>query len=390
MAAPALPFRFAPPLDGRVDLFVLAGEHSGDEHAARLVGGLLAREPGLRVCALGGPKLAAAGAQLLLDLTRTSAIGYFEAIRNYQSFFKPLFLETLRWLREHGPRAICFVDYGGFNLALADALRTRGISRKGGGKMQTLYYISPQIWASRAGRRFKMARNVESLAVIFPFEPKAYADTKLEVRFVGHPFMSPDYRPPVRFDPAGPVLLLPGSRKQAVARLFPQLLGGYQTGTFRPAVALYPSEEIAAILRACLARAPGGVVTLAPADAPAGAGPVAAAAVLTSSGTMSMHCALAGIPGAIAYRTDPVTYILGRLLVKVKYLGIANLLLGEAMYPEFIQGAATPDALSVELKACLQEPGRTTKTEAQAARLRALLSQPADGTAVDWLAGKLG
>jgi lipid-A-disaccharide synthase len=390
MAAPALPFRLPPPVDGRVDLFVVAGEHSGDEHAARVVRGLRARAPGLFVCALGGPKLAAAGAQLLHDMTTTSAIGYFEAIRNYRSFFRPLFLETVRWLREHQPRAVCFVDYGGFNLALADALRTAGLSRKGGGRIQTLYYISPQIWASRAGRRFKLARSIESLAVIFPFETKAYADTGLEVRFVGHPFAAPDYRPPVRYDAAGPVLLLPGSRKQAVARLFPRLLGGYQTGTFRPAIALYPSEEIAAILRACIARAPGGVVSLAPADVPDGSGPVAASAVLTSSGTMSMHCALAGIPGAIAYRADPITYLLGRWLVKIPYLGIANILLGAAMYPEYIQGAATPQALALEVKACLQDGARRAKTEELAVRLRSLLSQPADGTAVDWLLGRLG
>lgn len=371
MAAPGLPFHFAPPLDGRVDLFVLA------------------REPGLRVCALGGPKLAAAGAQLLFDMTRTSAIGYFEAIRNFRSFFQPLFMETLRWIGEYRPGTACFVDYGGFNLAVAEALRKGGLSRKGGGKIQTLYYISPQIWASRAGRRFKLARSIDSLAVIFPFEPKAYADTGLEVRFVGHPFVAPDYRPPIRYEANAPVLLLPGSRRQAVARLFPYLLEGYQTATFRPAVALYPSEEIAAVLKGCLARAPGGLVTLASVDAKEGSDPLEVSAVLTSSGTMSMHCALAGIPGAIAYRTDPVTYLLGRWLVKIRYLGIANLILGEAMYPEFIQGAATPEALAVELKASLQDPARRTRAAALALRLRSLLSRPADGTAVDWLLGRL-
>jgi lipid-A-disaccharide synthase len=390
MATKTLPFRFSPPVGGRVDLFLIAGEHSGDEQAARLVRGLLAREPGLRVCALGGPKLAAAGAQLLHDMTKTSAIGYFEAVRNYLPYFRPLMAETLRWLGEHTPRAVCFVDYGGFNLEVADALRARGLSRKGGGKIRTLYYISPQIWASRAGRRFKLARNIESLAVLFPFEPKAYADTGLEVRFVGHPFVAPDYRPPVRYEATGPVLLLPGSRKKDVARLFPRLLGGYHTGTFRPALALYPTEEIAAILRGCVDMTPGGQVSLAAADVPQGSDPVAASAVLTSSGTMSLHCALAGIPGAIAYRADPITYWLGRWLVKVEYIGIANLLLGESMYPEYIQGAATDEALALELKACLQDPGRRLKCEAQSLALRSLLCQPADGTAVDWLSGRLG
>ena len=118
-------------------------------------------------------------------------------------------------------------------------------------------------------------------------------------------------------------------------------------------------------------------------------GPVAAAAVLTSSGTMSMHCALAGIPGVVTYRADPLTYWIGRWLVKVPYLGIANLLLGEAMYPEFIQGAAKPAVLAAELQACLEDPARREKTAAQAARLRALLAQPASGSAAEWVARQL-
>jgi lipid-A-disaccharide synthase len=116
---------------------------------------------------------------------------------------------------------------------------------------------------------------------------------------------------------------------------------------------------------------------------------VGAAAVLTSSGTMSMHCALAGIPGAIAYRTDALTYFLGRMLVKIEYLGIANLLLGEPMYPEFIQHAATPAALAAELRACVHDPARRARTAAHAARLRELLSVPASGTAADWLMRQL-
>jgi lipid-A-disaccharide synthase len=99
-----------------------------------------------------------------------------------------------------------------------------------------------------------------------------------------------------------------------------------------------------------------------------------------------MHCALSGIPGAIAYRANPLTYVLGRMLVKVEYLGIANLLLGEPMYPEFIQGAATPAALAAELRACVHDQARRDRTVTQAARLRDLLSVPASGTAADWVA----
>ena len=187
----------------------------------------------------------------------------------------------------------------------------------------------------------------------------------------------------------GPVLLLPGSRRQAVARIFPAVLAGYREfATCHPdraAVVLYPSEEIKSLLRQLLKRTAGSAIRTRLRLQQTGA-PVAAAAVLTSSGTMSMHCALAGIPGAIAYRTNPVTYFLGRWLVKVPYIGIANLLLGEAMYPEFIQGAATPGRLAGELAACIDDPRRRQRSPEQARQFRIILSQPASGTAADWLA----
>jgi lipid-A-disaccharide synthase len=379
------------PTGGRADVLVIAGEHSGDEHAARMVRGLLARRPELNVCALGGPLLAAAGAQLLHDLTASSVVGLVEVLKN-APFFRRLFGATLRWIERNQPRAVCFVDYPGFNLRMARALHSRGLTTKGGGKIRALYYISPQIWAWKAGRRFEMAENLDAMAVIFPFEVESYADTALRVEFVGHPFVAEDYETPVSYDGAGPVLLLPGSRRQSVARIFPAVLAGYADFAGRhpdrSAVVLYPSEEIRSQLSNLLLRAPTGCAGRVQLQQTGEA--VAAAAVLTSSGTMSMHCALAGIPGAIAYRTNPVTYLLGRWLVKVPYIGIANLLLGEAMYPEFIQGAATPSRLARELAACLDDSQRRQRSAAQAQRLRVILRQPVSGTAADWLERWLG
>ncbi len=384
-----------------MDVLIVAGEHSGDEHAARLVQELLARQPALRVCALGGPQLAAAGAQLLHDLTASSVVGFVEVLRNLR-FFRRLFNATLDWIGQHRPRAVCCVDYPGFNLRLARALHARGLTAKGGGSIRALYYISPQIWAWKAGRRFEMAQHLDAMAVIFPFEVKSYADTALPVEFVGHPFVADDYQSPVRHDPAGPVLLLPGSRRQAVARIFPALLAGYgmyrQQGGKRGAVVIHPSEEVAAVLRSELARWPqlAGKVelheTINGRARPGGRSPaqgMGASAVLTSSGTMSMHCALAGIPGAIAYRTNPLTYLFARWLVQVPHIGIANLLLDEPMYPEFIQGAATPANLARELTACLEDPARRRRAAEQARQLRDKLHQPRAGTAADWLARQL-
>ena len=117
---PQLPLSLAPPEGGRADVLIIAGEHSGDEHAARMVQGLRANHPALRVCALGGPKLAAAGAQLLHDLTASSVVGFVEVLRNFR-FFRSLFGATLAWIERYRPPAVCCVDYPGFNLRLARA-----------------------------------------------------------------------------------------------------------------------------------------------------------------------------------------------------------------------------------------------------------------------------
>lgn len=369
------------PTEGGVDLLLIAGEHSGDEHAARLIRSLRASTPGMRIAALGGPKMEEAGAQLLHDLTASSVVGLVEVLRNY-SFFKALFAATLAWIAAHRPRAVLFVDYPGFNLRLASALRERGISVKGGGSVKTLFYISPQIWAWKAKRRFTMARDLDALAVIFPFEVACYADTTLPVTFVGHPFLEPDHIAPVSYDPNGPVLLLPGSRKQAVSRIFPVLLKGYEAYGKRSAVVVYPSELIADVVRRSLL--PAGVSLVSAGTV------VAAAAVLTSSGTMSLQCALAGIPGAIAYRANPLTYLMGRALLRVEYLGIANLLLKEPMYREYIQGAATPQALARELASACEVPQRREVTRRQSEELRAILRQPAGTTAARWVEQQLG
>src|SRR3972149_3783514 len=165
MSRTSLPISLPPPADGHADLLVVAGEHSGDEHAARMVRGLLAKSPDLKVCALGGPELAGAGAQLLHDLTASSVVGLVEVLRHYR-YFRTLFGATLDWIGRHRPGAVCFVDYPGFNLRLVRALHERGLSKKGGGAIRALYYISPQIWAWKGNRRFEMAAHLDAVAVI--------------------------------------------------------------------------------------------------------------------------------------------------------------------------------------------------------------------------------
>ncbi|MBL9206340.1 MAG: lipid-A-disaccharide synthase [Opitutaceae bacterium] len=376
-----LPVFLAAPRGGKVDVLLIAGEHSGDEHGARLLQDLRSRAPGLSVSALGGPEMAQAGADLLFDLTASSVVGLVEVLKNY-SFFRSLFDATRAWIATYQPKAVVFIDYPGFNLRLARALRESGVSVKGGGRVKTLFYISPQIWAWKASRRFSMAEDLDALATLFPFEVACYRDTTLPVEFVGHPFLAEDHVSPVRFDPDAPILLLPGSRKQAVGRIFPVLLAGYQaSGESREARVLFPSPVIESVLLA--ARPPPSVHLL-----PTGS-EVTASAVLTSSGTMSLVCALAGVPGAIAYRANPLTYVMGKWLLKVPYLGIANLLLQAPMYPEYIQGAATAEALASELRSCLHDPARLARTQAQATELKACLRQPFGQGPAAWLLRQL-
>ena len=363
-------------------MLVIAAEHSGDQNAAIGVSELLSLRPEVRICALGGPALKESGVQLLMDLTKDSVIG-FQAIYNWKFYLK-LIAEVVRWVTEHRPKVVCFVDSSGLNLRIAKALFSHGLITKAGGPTKAIYYIGPQIWASRAYRRFSMAKYIDELAVIFPFDLDCYSDTDLSVRFVGHPFVNGNETPLVDYDPTGPILLLPGSRKSAVSYIFPLLLEGYRRylkgNNDREAVVVYPGEDVRRVIERTM-HTPYLLV-------PSGKR-VVASAVLTSSGTMSLRCALAGVPGAIVYRTHPVTYLLGRLLVKVPYIGIANFLLGETMYPEYIQGEAAPSKLANQLYSSIHESEWIAKVRMQAERLRTLLSIPSQGSVGEWFAENL-
>jgi lipid-A-disaccharide synthase len=359
---------------GSVKVLFVAGEHSGDQHAALIADELKRANPAWNMSALGGPALEKAGVQLLHDLTRDSVVGLVEVLKHYGDF-KRLFNALLNWVGEHQPRIIVLVDYPGFNLRFAEALAKRGLSRKGGGTVAVYQYVSPQIWAWKAGRRFKMARILDELGVIFPFEVDCYKDTDLPVNFVGHPFVREHYINPLHYDADGPVLLLPGSRKQAVGRIFPvmvETITAYRkSGGERACVCLYPEEQILSILAAELERQGLGqsFIELRPVEEGAGA-----SVVLTSSGTMSLNCALAGLPGAIVYRAHPLTVWMGRRLVKIEWLGIANLVLGREVYREYLQGDARPDALLELLQQCLDDPSGQESFNEAASALTGILS----------------
>ncbi|MBD5779364.1 lipid-A-disaccharide synthase [Pelagicoccus sp. NFK12] len=376
---------FPPAEGGWVDILVIAGEHSGDEHAARMMKSVMAQRPDFKVCAIGGRHLKAAGAQVIFDLIEYSVIGLVEVLKHYGEY-KQIFDETINWIQRYRPKMVVFVDYPGMNLRIAKSLMSKGIANKAGGDVKLLYYISPQVWVWKAKRKYKMAQMLDSLAVIFPFEVDVFEGTKLDTRFVGHPFLSSDYDLPVSYDPSGPILLLPGSRKAAIGRIAPILFSAFseclKSKSKLRAVCIYASEDLKKLLESILRKFPDVErrIELRPNTDELGA-----RAVLTSSGTMSLNCALANIPGVVVYRTHPLTYLMGRMLVKVPYIGIANILLGKPLYPEFIQGAATKKRLAAEITDCIENAERIRQTRNWAAELRELLDKPRSGGPAEWL-----
>jgi lipid-A-disaccharide synthase len=388
-AFPSIPAHFDRPRSGEVDVLVVAGEHSGDQHAAKVVADLLKARPGLRIAAFGGPELRAAGAQLLMDMTTFSAVGIVEILSAYP-FYRKLFARMVAWTTQWKPKVVVLVDYPGLNLRLANELRKAGLSRAGFGETAVIQYVSPQLWAWKPKRRFTMARDLDSVGTIFPFEPAVYADTKLDARFVGHPFAESDHQPALKYDPEGPVLLLPGSRPKPVRKIFPALVEAFalfrQDHPKRRALVLHTGGEVHAELYRLLAeygdQAKG--IDLRPVSE----GPAAGCAALVSSGTMSLTVALAGIPGAVVYRANPLTWIVGRRLIagRVDNLGIANILLKRPAWPEYLQGACEPAPLAARLRECVDAPGPREQAVTDAAELLRLLSAQSGSTPAEWVA----
>ena len=385
---PNIPKQFERPRAGEVDVLVVAGEHSGDQHVAKVVRDLLQLRPGLRIAAFGGPHLRQAGAQMLFDMTGFSAVGIVEVLAAYP-FYRKLFQQMLKWTLQWRPKLVLLVDYPGLNLRLANALRQAGLSRAGGGNTAVLQYISPQLWAWKPKRRFTMARDLDSVGAIFPFEPEVYHDTSLDVRFVGHPFADPRHPSALTYDAQGPVLLLPGSRPKPVKKIFPALIEAF--ALFREhypqkrALVLHTGGEVhAELYRLC---AEYGAEARGIDLRPVSEGPVSACAALVSSGTMSLTVALAGIPGAVVYRANPVTWVVGRRIVArgVDRLGIANILLRRNAWPEFLQAACEPTLLAARLKECVENPEPRAQAVQDAQELLGLLSTKAGSTPAEWI-----
>lgn len=339
-------------------VLLVAGEASGDLHGADFVRALRARIGPVRVSGMGGAALRDAGMEMIVsDVADTAMVGTFEGWGGLRKLWQA-YRTLARVLRAERPELCVLIDFPDFNVRLARVAHRAGVP--------VLYYIGPQVWAWRRGRVRTIARRVDRLALVFPFEPELYRGRGLAAEFVGHPLLDRVRRTvdregalrAVGLDPTRrTILLLPGSRRAEIANLLPVFLEAA-----RSLVARDPALQVA-VLRAHTITAeqlaphleaggvPVRIVDERPYDVIA-----AADVALVKSGTSTLECALLECPMVIAYRVSSVTAAVGRLLVRgVRHIGLPNIVAGRAVVPELFQGEVTAAALAEAARRLLDD-----------------------------------
>jgi|YNPBryunderm2012_1023409.scaffolds.fasta_scaffold31516_2 lipid-A-disaccharide synthase len=364
-------------------LLVVAGETSGDLHAANLLLALRDQHPEVAAFGVAGERMRAAGVEPLAAVEELSVMGLAEVVREL-----PRLLRLARRVRREAlarrPEAAVLVDSPDFNLPLAKHLRRSGVP--------VVMYISPQLWAWRAGRVRQLHRDVTLVLSILPFEVEFFARRGVAAQYVGHPLVdelaSLAAAPPERESET--LALLPGSRWQEVVALLPAMARAAEAvraahPRLRAKVLVAPGLE-AARVRGLLGRG-GEWVELVERDRHAHL--AAASAALVASGTATLECALLDVPMVVAYRLHPLTYAVARRLVRLPYVSLVNLVAGRAVVPELLQEACTGPALAVEATRLLSGAGEEQRREL--AQVRALLGPPgASARAAEAVARVLG
>jgi lipid-A-disaccharide synthase len=355
------------------------GEASGDLYAGALVTALRAIDPSVEAFGFGGENLRAAGAGLVGDYRGMSVTGLVEAVPVLWRSWKMLRTLTAA-ARARRPDVFVAIDFPDFNLRLLPAMRRLGVP--------VVYYVSPQVWAWRAGRLKTIQRYVDRMLVIFPFEVALYQQAGVPVEFVGHPLV--DLARPARsraellasvgLDPSRRVLaLLPGSRPSELRHMLPVLAAAVrriaaEVPGVQVLVARAPAlgESLFAPLDALKAdRLPLAVVERATDDVLA-----ASDVVISASGTATVQTALHGKPMVIVYRLSPLTYAMLRSRVRVTTYGMVNLVAGRQIVPELIQDDFTPERVAQEAVSLLTDEARAAAMQADLAEVRARLGAP--------------
>ena len=330
-------------------ILVVAGEVSGDLHAAQVVRAAKTCSPETVFWGIGGDDLRAEGVELLQHTDQMSVMGIAEVLKHYR-FFKKVFKQVLAEADKRKPDAAFLVDYPGFNLRLAAALKKRGV--------KVYYYISPKVWAWNKKRIPKMEKVIDRLMVVFPFEVDLFKDTDLQVDFVGNPlveqidaFLTSDPKS-LPWQSERRIALLPGSRKQEIERILPTMLEAaknleaqFPEASFMIAT---PNARIQGIVKGLVFQCRRKPSRLNVICGNARELMRQAEAAIVTSGTATLETALIGTPHILVYKTSAFTYWFARSVVKILHLGLVNIVAGRTVCPELIQQAATPETLAAE------------------------------------------
>lgn len=352
-------------------LLMVAAEASGDQHGAALVRALHERFPPLQVYGLGGDHMRAAGVETLFDVQALNVVGVVEILAKVPAGLR-MARRLLRAAACRGTRVVVLIDAPGFNLTLARLAKRAGLS--------VVYYISPQIWAWRPHRVKKVARYVDKMLTLFPFEVPLYTAAGVDAEYVGHPLLDRVHHLPapaqaaqtLGLDTQYPIMaLLPGSRRQELRRLLPPMLAAFQRVQQRlpslqgiiPVAPTLSMEEVQQMLRQ--AHLPVTVI--------AGQSHTALRAAdvaLVASGTATLEAGLLGTPMVVVYKLHPITAWLARRVLRVPYIGLVNIVAGRPMVPELLQEALCPQTLAALALHCLEHPEVAQHIRGELATLR--------------------
>lgn len=353
-----------------------AGESSGDQHAANMFLELKKQCPEINGVGMGGAKMAQAGINVHYDSANIAVIGIVEVIKHYVEIRRAL--KMMQQLLEHErPNLLVCVDYKEFNFKLARYAKQLGI--------KVLFYVSPQVWAWRPGRVRAYGKVIDMMAVIFPFETAYYDAENVPVRYVGHP--SVDKVHPlhskdedfVRFnlnDQHAVVGLLPGSRVNEIKRMLPVMLTAAEKlhANFPDIQFILPQADSITdeLLQSYLRQSSIKVTVIKhqPYDVIQ-----CCNAVMTTSGTATLEIALLTVPMVIAYKLSPITYLLGRWLVNIPFIGLPNIVAGKAIVKELIQQDANAENLALELQHILSDRLYSAQMRENLAQVKQLLGQ---------------
>ncbi len=355
-------------------IMIVAGEASGDLHGAALAQHLGRLAPSVSLSGMGGSRMAEAGVGLLSDVSRLAVVGVMEAVGRLPGLYRA-YRGLVGQLKERPPRAVVLIDFPEFNLRLARTAKRLGVP--------IVYFIPPQVWAWRSGRARLIARLATRVLVAFPFEVPLYESAGARVEFVGHPLLDRLTSPPSRRQAreglgvaadATLVGLLPGSRKEEVERLLPEMAGAAaRIAEARPdaqfVLALAPTAD-RDLVSALVAASPLKISVVSGATYEAMA---ASDALLVASGTATLEAALIGTPMVVCYRVSRLSEAMGRLLIRIPWISLVNIVAGRAVVPELLQDGATAGRMAKEALALLASSSACEAQRAAFAEIRRTL-----------------